>query len=313
MAKKIQKLKRYKLKSRKSKVSVKDLIVPYEAGDSVKTFLEKLPRQLAAVELKEAGKRIAQARKRGKHVIVGFGGHVIKVGLGPLLVDMMKKGVITAMCTNGAGMIHDFELALGGKTSEDVDSAIVDGSFGFAEETGKLINEAVKIGAQNEWGIGESISYMVESKKARYSAVSVLAGCRRYGVPLTVHVAIGTDIVHMHEEADGKAWGKCAFVDFRKFCDIVSELEDGIYLNIGSAVVLPEVFLKAVTRARNAGKPLRRITTIDMDFIKQYRPQTNVVRRPTSEGGRGISLVGHHEIMVPLLFASVVENMKERL
>lgn len=310
MIEKSGKLKRYRLSSRKSKVSVRDLIIPYEAGDSLKAFLEKLPSQLAAVELKEASIRIAEARKKRKQVIVGFGGHVIKVGLGPLLVDMMKRGVITALCTNGAGMIHDFELALAGKTSEDVDTAIVDGSFGFAEETGKIINEAVKKGTEKGWGIGEAVGKVLESKKAKYRNISVLVGAGRNNVPLTVHVAIGTDIVHMHEDADGEAWGKSAFVDFRKFCDIVSELEGGVYLNIGSAVVLPEVFLKAVTRARNAGKSLRRITTIDMDFIKQYRPQTNVIRRPTSEGGRGISLVGHHEIMVPLLFASVIEEMR---
>jgi len=301
--------RRYSLAGRKSKVGIRDLALPHKRGASLKKFLGSLPRQLAAIELLDAARAIADAHRNKRPVILGFGGHVIKVGLAPLLIDLMGRGVLTALCANGAGMIHDFELAYAGKTSENVEEAISDGAFGFAEETGRILNEAVRDGAARGLGIGAAAGGKINQLKAPYAKKSVFAQAARMNVPITVHVAIGTDIVHMHPEADGAAWGKAAFADFNAFCNLVADLEGGVFINMGSAVILPEVFLKAVSEARNRGHALKRITTVDMDFIKQYRPQTNVVRRPTAQGGRGISLTGHHEIMGPLLFAAVIEAL----
>jgi hypothetical protein len=301
--------RRYNIKNRKSKVGISDLARPYRPGATFRQFCEGLPKQLAAIELREVARSIAKAHNKGRPVIAGFGGHVIKVGLGPILVDLIDRGILTALCTNGAGMIHDFELAYAGKTSEDVDSSLKDGTFGFALQTGRIINEAVLEGAEKGLGIGEAVGNRIIELKAPHLNKSVFAGSRRRKIPLTVHVALGTDIVHMHPEADGAAWGKAGFIDFNTLCEVVAGLEGGVFLNLGSAVILPEVFLKAVTAARNRGRALRKITTVDMDFIRQYRPQTNVVRRPTALGGRGVSLVGHHEIMIPLLFAAVLEEL----
>jgi len=304
-----KKIKRYSISQRHSNVKVSDLAVPHRAGGKVRDFIESLPNQLAAVELRDAARAIVKAHRKGKQVIVGFGGHVIKVGLGPILVDLMKRKIITALATNGAGMIHDFELAIAGKTSEDVDASLGDGTFGFASETGGILNECAARAAREGIGLGEAVCRMLDKKRPRHISVSVMGNAYRNRIPLTVHVAIGTDIVHMHPEADGASWGAATFSDFNRFCGIVADMEEGVYINLGSAVILPEVFLKAVTRARNVGKKLRRITTIDIDFIRQYRPQTNVVRRPTSGGGRGISLTGHHELIVPMLAAAVIEEL----
>lgn len=301
--------RRYHLKGRKSKVGIADLAQPYKPGASLRNFLGSLPKQLAAIELLDAARAIADAHNKKRPVILAFGGHVIKVGLAPLIIDLMSRRVITALATNGAGMIHDFELAYAGKTSEDVDATLADGTFGFAEETGRIINEAVREGAAMGQGIGAAVGKKIIELKAPHLGKSVFAEALRRKIPLSVHVAIGTDIVHMHPEVDGAAWGAAGFADFNTFCDAVTGLEGGVFINMGSAVILPEVFLKAVTAARNRGRPLKRITAIDMDFIRQYRPQTNVVRRPTAPGGRGISLVGHHEIMAPLLFAAVIEEL----
>ncbi len=305
-----QQPKRYSLKGRKSKVKIGDLAKIHKRGGSMADFLNSLPKQLAAVELKDAAGAIVKAHKKGKPVIAGFGGHVIKVGLGPILVDLVEKGIITALATNGSGVIHDFELAYAGKTSEDVDSTLGEGSFGFASETGGILNECVRnVAAQEDSTIGEAIGEWLHRNKAKNLSKSVCAAAYENEVPLTVHIALGTDIVHMHPEADGAEWGKATMRDFTDFCQTVAGMEGGVYINMGSAVILPEVFLKAVSRARNRGRKLRKITTVDIDFIRQYRSQTNVVRRPTLEGGRGIGITGHHELVTPLLAAAIIEEL----
>jgi hypothetical protein len=231
------------------------------------------------------------------------------VGLNPVIIDLMERGVVTSLSVNGACVIHDFELAFIGQTSEDVDKEILSGQFGMAEETGRMINEAVRAGAEKGMGIGEAVGTMIQAGDFPYKDKSLLAACSRLDVPVTVHVAIGTDIIHMHPSFDGRATGAAAQRDFEKFCELVSGLEGGVYVNLGSAVLLPEIFLKAVTLVRNLGHDLRHFTTVNMDFIQHYRPNANVVRRPTQGGGRGYALTGHHEIMLPLLAAAIIEQM----
>jgi len=239
--------------------------------------------------------------------MLGMGAHAIKVGLTPVIIGLMERGAITSLHLNGAGIIHDFELALIGQTSEDVDKEILTGAFGMAEETGSMINGAIREGSAKGLGIGEAVGGMILSGEFPHKDRSLLAAGARLGVPVTVHVAIGTDIIHMHPSFDGKATGDAAARDFRTFCSLVAGLEGGVYINLGSAVLLPEIFLKAVTLCRNLGHTLRHFTTVNMDFIQHYRPNTNVVRRPTHGGGRGYALTGHHEIMFPLLAAAIIE------
>jgi hypothetical protein len=240
--------------------------------------------------------------------MLGMGAHAIKVGLNPVIIDLMEKGAITSLAVNGAGIIHDFELAFIGRTSEDVDREILSGAFGMAEETGSMLNKAIGEASADE-GIGAAVGRMIQSGDFPYKDNSLLAAGHRLGVPVTVHVAIGTDIIHMHPSFDGRATGEAAQRDFLAFCSLVSELEGGVYINLGSAVLLPEIFLKAVTLARNLGQPLRHFTTVNMDFVQHYRPNANVVRRPTQGGGRGFALTGHHEIMLPLLAAAIIEQL----
>jgi len=240
-----------------------------------------------------------------------MGAHVIKVGLAPLVIDLMRRGVISAVAMNGAGVVHDFELAYLGSTSEDVDKEICSGSFGMAEETGKFINNAIKKGAKAKKGLGESVGALIENSRYPYKDLSILAAGVRYGVPVTVHVAVGTDIVHIHPSMDGEATGKTSLRDFKVFSSVVSTLEEGVFINLGSAVIIPEILLKALTLTRNLGYKVGKITTVNMDFIQHYRPATNVVRRPTMNGGRGYSLTGHHEIMFPLLYAGIIEGLEE--
>ena len=302
-------LKTYSLKLRKSKVDAASSAKPFTPGGSFKDFLDTLPGILAAESFKDVVKAIAAARKSGRPVVLGMGSHVIKVGLSPVVIDLMAKGVITALALNGSGIVHDFEMAYQGRTSEDVDAEIGDGSFGMAEETGRIVNEAVNAGVGEGLGIGASVGRAIAAGNYPHADKSLLAAAYRLDIPATVHVAVGTDILHMHPSADGAAIGLGSLRDFRLFCSVVSALEGGVYINLGSAVLLPEVFLKAVTTARNLGAPLEKITTVNMDFIQGYRPNTNVVRRPTLKGGRGYSLTGHHEIMFPLLAAAVLEEL----
>lgn len=303
-------LKTYSISSRKSKVNVKDFACPFPAGSSFKEFLDYLPDILSAKDLKEIVSIVVKARKSKNVVAAGLGAHVIKVGLSPVIIDLMEQGVLRSIALNGAGIIHDFETAFSGQTSEDVDSEIGKGSFGMAEETGKFLNEAIKRGAKKGWGIGRSVGDMINRSKFPYKDLSILAAGVRIGVPVTVHVALGADILHINPHMDGGATGEGSYRDFQLFAGVVSKLEGGVYLNIGSAVVLPEVFLKALTLVRNLGHKVQNFTTVNMDFIQHYRPLTNVVRRPTKDGaGKGYTLTGHHEIMVPLLAAAIKEEL----
>jgi hypothetical protein len=293
----------YPLSSRNSKVSVADFSRSFQ-GESFQDFVDSLPRILAVQDLRFLAEQMFQARENNRALIWGFGGHVIKVGLAPVLIDLMKRGYATGFATNGSGLIHDFEIALAGSTSEDVEAELPSGRFGMAEETSVEINRAIKDGSRSGKGIGESVGELLDQRGCSYSEYSLVTQAYRQNVPLTVHVAFGTDIIHGHPEASGEAIGRGTQVDFQIFTQGVSELNDGgVFLNIGSAVVLPEVFLKAVSLVRNSGVQLENFTTANLDFIQHYRPVQNVLRRPVSQSGRGIGLTGHHEIMVPLLAA----------
>jgi len=299
-------IKTYPLKSRQSKARQEDFGRAVTASTTVAQFLDSLPNILAAADLKAIVRAIVDA-KRSSGTVWGIGAHVIKTGLGPVLIDLMERGYISALATNGAAIIHDFEVALAGATSEDVDSALGPGKFGMAEETGRLLNEAINSGVDRGLGIGQAVSQFLADSQPPFARISVLASAARLGVPVTVHVAIGTDIIHMHPAASGRALGEGSLRDFRYFVSNVARLKGGVYMNCGSAVVLPEVFLKAVALARNRGISLDGLTTVNLDFIRSYRPQTNVVTRPTAGTGRGYSLVGHHEIMIPLLAAAIID------
>lgn len=307
-------LKTYPLKKRHSKVRVSDFAKPWRRGGSFSLFYRALPDILAVKTLRAVAGAIAQAHRKRRPVVVGIGAHVIKVGLAPILVNWMEQGLITAVAMNGAGIIHDFELALMGHTSEEVDAEIDEGRFGMAEETGSILNEAIALGHHSGQGLGEAVGTYINRAKGQFPnrTTSILATGARLGIPVTVHVAVGTDIIHMHPAADGAAIGATSLLDFRRLAAVVAGMEGGVYLNIGSAVVLPEVFLKTVSLGRNLGHPLSKITTVNMDFLAHYRPLTNVVRRPTQKGGKGYSLIGHHEIMLPLLVAAVTEELGSR-
>lgn len=302
-------LSTYPLASRPSKVTTDDFAKTTASESSLNDFLNNLPNILAARELRELAGAINEARRKGRAVIVGLGGHVIKTGLAPILIDLMRRGYVTAIAMNGSAMIHDFEIALVGATSEDVDATLGSGSFGMAEETGSLINESISAGATDNIGMGESIGRRLQQLNPRYADKSLLYEAYQARVPVTVHVAVGTDIVHIHPSADGASIGQTTQHDFRLLCSLVRELDGGgVYLNLGSAVVLPEVFLKTVTVVRNLGFGLEGFYTANFDFIQQYRPLTNVVRRPVAGSGRGFSFIGHHEIMIPLLAACIIRE-----
>ncbi|MFB3903972.1 MAG: hypothetical protein ACE15E_11005 [Acidobacteriota bacterium] len=300
----IDQIRDYPLESRPSKVNVESFASPL-AQDSYSAFVRSLPHVLAADQLRLLARRIREARVRQKPVIWAFGGHVIKVGLAPILIDLMAQGFVTSLATNGAGIIHDFEIALSGHTSEDVERDIKDGSFGMARETGELLNRAICDGAREGKGIGESVGFFLDGyARALHPECSVVLEAYRRGIPVTAHVAIGTDIIHNHPAASGEALGKGSLIDFRIFTQGISELgEGGVFLNLGSAVIIPEVLLKAVALVRNSGRNLENFTTANLDFLQHYRPTQNVVKRPVGESGTGIALTGHHEIMVPLLAA----------
>ena len=301
-------VRRYPLASRSSKVRREDLAAPHAPGRGIGDWLSRLPKLLAARDLVAVVEAIAGAAARPAPVIWGLGAHVIKAGLSPLLADLMARGYVSALALNDAGIIHDVEMALAGATSEDVDAALGPGAFGMAEETGAGINRAIVDGVGRGWGLGRSVAEWLAASAPPHADVSLLCAAVRHGVPVTVHVAMGTDIIHMHPDASGAAIGEGSLRDFRHFTSSVARLAGGVYLNCGSAVVLPEVFLKAVAVARNHGHDLTPLTTVDLDFLPHYRPLTNVVRRPTAGIGRGIHLTGHHEILIPLLAAALVER-----
>ncbi len=302
-------VKTYPTQSRASKVNVEDIGRPHRKGQSLARFLESLPDILAARILKAVIADIVRAARTGRPVIVGMGAHPIKVGLNPILIDLMKRGVISCLAMNGAGIIHDLELALVGKTSEEVEAGIDTGSFGMARDTAELLNGAIARGAKQGIGLGQAVGDLICHGVFPHKTMSLLATGSRLGIPITVHVAIGTDIIHMHPSADGAAIGATSLEDFKRLTSVVAHLDGGVYLNLGSAVLMPEVFLKALTIARNLGHRVVDFTTVNMDFLQQYRPVTNVVRRPTQAGGRGYALTGHHEIMFPLLAAGVIEAL----
>ncbi|MCK5436563.1 MAG: hypothetical protein KAI90_01060 [Desulfobulbaceae bacterium] len=301
------KLNTYSIHDRFSKVTVDSFARPLKKGASVRDFLDSLPDQLAGSDLRELAERIAACRSADRPVILGMGAHVIKVGLNPIIIDLMERSIITGLAMNGAGIIHDTEIAMVGRTSEDVGQVIGSGAFGAAKETGETVNEAIVTGAAEDKGMGRALGEFLLKNKFKFNQMSLLASACRLGVPVTVHVAIGTDIVHIHPSACGASIGKTSHHDFKLFCSMVADLEGGAYLNVGSAVVLPEVFLKALTVVRNLGNRVKNITTANFDFIRHYRPMTNVVNRPTADGGKGYNITGHHELMIPLLAAAVID------
>ncbi len=307
----LDRIKTYPLRKRKSLVNVSAFGRPLPPRSSFKEFLRLLPDFLAARDFGEVVRRITAARRSRKPVILGMGAHPIKVGLSPFIIRLMEEGTIQAVAMNGAGIVHDFEIAFAGQTSEDVASAIGAGMFGMAEETGRMINEAINLGWKRGQGIGYSVGEMIRRSKFPHRKWSVTAAGARLGIPVTVHVAVGTDIIHIHPHARGEAIGEGTYRDFRLFAAMISRLAGGVYINLGSAVILPEIFLKALTLVRNLGFPVKNFTTVNMDFIPQYRPLSNVVRRPTLEGGRGFHFTGHHEIMFPLLTAAILEEMQK--
>ncbi len=300
-------IKTYPLSARHSKAHVANFVRPLESRTTVGTFVESLPDILAAADFKSVVRAIVEAKRSGGGVLWGLGAHVIKTGVGPALIQLMEQGFVSALALNGAAVIHDFEIAFAGATSEDVDAALGPGRFGMAEETGRLLNEAITEGVKQGLGIGQALARFLTTTSLSFASTSVMATAARLDIPMTVHVAIGTDIIHMHPAASGAAIGEGSLRDFRYLVTNVARLDHGVYLNCGSAVVLPEVFLKAIALARNRGVPFAALTTVNLDFMRMYRPLTNVVARPTAGSGRGYSLVGHHEIMIPLVAAAVLD------
>jgi deoxyhypusine synthase len=304
----LKNIKTCSLKRRKSKVRLDSLGSPF-VGKGFREFLDSLPNMLAARDFRFTVEAIVRAHKHERPVILGMGAHPIKVGLTPIINNLIENGVINAIAMNGACIVHDFELSLIGHTSEDVDVELCRGTFGMAEETGKGLNMAIKKGVSKGAGIGRSVGEYIIKKRHPYVKNSILACAYKHNIPATVHVALGTDIIHMHPEADGAAIGKGSMRDFKLFTSVVADLKKGVYINLGSAVIMPEVFLKALTVARNLGNSVKNFTTINMDFIQHYRCRENVLRRPVISGGRSYALTGHHEIMFPLLAAAVMERL----
>ncbi len=312
----------YPLASRKSKVSVRDFAKPSGTNSSLTKFLDSLPNILAAEDLRQLLGAIHGARKQRKAILWGIGGHVIKVGLGPVLIDLMKRGFVSGIAMNGAALIHDFEIALAGNTSEDVEAGLGEGLFGMAEETGKYLNEIAKLAHRIRIGYGEAGGQFLSSGviEVKHADSSVLVAAYKHRIPVTIHLAIGTDIPHMHPAANGAALGDATHHDFRLFCALVQQMHPGgVYLNWGSAVVLPEIFLKAISVVRNLGVPLRPITTANFDFIQHYRPLQNVVKRPTASAHRrsgpeshGYAITGHHELLMPLVAGALAAGWPKK-
>ena len=299
------------LKQKRHKVGKVLFATTWKKGGTLTDFLNSLPKILAGKEFREVVERIADAARRKRIVLLGMGAHPIKVGLNPILIDWMEQGVLKGIGMNGAGLIHDVEVAMVGHTSEDVDEELSRGTFGMVRETHETINFAIQDGVEGGLGIGEALGRKILTGNFPFKHLSLLAAGLRLGIPITVHVAIGTDITHMGPSADGASIGKGSLNDFHTFASLVSKLEKGVFINLGSAVILPEVFLKALGLARNLGYPVVNLTTVNMDFIHHYRPALNVIKRPTLKGGKGYTLIGHHEVMFPLLAAAVIERLKD--
>ncbi|NIM91749.1 MAG: hypothetical protein GTO17_12480 [Candidatus Aminicenantes bacterium] len=299
-------LRTYSLKSRKSKVKAKDFAQVLRRGGPISRFIDSLPDVLAAKDFKQFLHLMGKAKEKKKAIIFALGAQVIKVGLNPILVDLMKRGWITCLALNGAGIIHDFEIAYCGQTSEDVNVQLKEGQFGMAQEPGEVLNQAIISGAEEDLGLGEAVGKMLAASDFPFKEISLLANSYDLAIPTTIHVAIGTDTIHFHPQSKGEALGKTSLKDFFLFCSLLEKIDGGgIFVNIGSAVVLPEVFLKAVTFIRNKGVSLAGFTTAVFDFIHHYRPYQNVVKRPVAENGTGFYFIGHHELMLPLLAAAL--------
>jgi deoxyhypusine synthase len=305
----LSKVKTYSILDRPSKVSTDEFAAIWQKGSSFRVFLDSLPDILAGRQLKDVIAAIVAAYVDNRTIMFGMGAHVIKVGLNPIIIDLMERGIITSVAMNGAGIIHDAELAMIGRTSEDVAAALGDGTFGMARETCAFLGQAIKTVKGDKTGLGQAVGQAIIDKQLPMMDQSILAAGVRLDIPVTVHVAIGTDIIHMHPGFDPRRTGAATHRDFRQFSSIVATLEKGVYLNVGSAVILPEIFLKATTLVRNLGYVLNDFTTVNLDFIKHYRPLTNVIARPTAKGGQGISIVGHHELLLPLIAAGVIEQL----
>jgi len=299
-------LKTYSLLSRKSKVKLKDFAKTFSPNKTFASFINTLPDILAGKGFKEFISLVIKAKEREKPIIIALGAHVVKLGLNPIIIDLMKEGWITAVALNGAGIIHDFEIAFAGHTSEEVESQIKNGRFGMAKETGEILNSAINLGEKRELGLGESVGKMIANSRFPHKDLSILGVAYDLNIPVTVHVALGTDIIHFHPKVKGEALGKASIRDFFLFCSLLENLGGGgVFINIGSAVVLPEVFLKALSFIRNKGKKIEDFSTAVFDFVQHYRPYQNVVKRPLKDRKKGFYFIGHHEIMVPLLAASL--------
>ncbi len=301
------KIRTYPVADRENKVAIEAFGKPHQAGGTFAAFLESLPDFLAVQDLKLVASAIATAVRNGRPVLLMMGAHSIKVGLNPLIVDAMRCGFINAVAFNGAGAIHDFELCYNGETSEDVQRGLNDGSFGMVDETGRMMNAALADGVARVLGAGRALGERALSFPNRH--LGIMAAGAELDVPVTVHIAIGTDIIHQHPTTSGAVLGEASYRDFQTFAAVCAQLEGGVVLNVGSAVIMPEVFLKALTVARNLGHKVEKFTTATLDMTRHYRPSENVQRRPTAMGGKGVYIVGHHEINLPLLFAAVKEAL----
>jgi hypothetical protein len=304
-------LKTVPIDARGGKVQVEHFAKPYAKGAGVNGLLQSLPKILAADSFRGVIDAVRAARAKKRAILWGMGGHVVKCGLADVLLDLMQKGWVTGWVMNGAASIHDFEIAIAGQTSEDVEAVLPDGRFGAAEETGREMNVAIFEGDKEGLGMGEALGKRLSTlAKPQFGPHSIVWAAYQHSVPLTVHVAVGTDTPHTHPHADGGAIGSATHRDFRLLCSLVRGLDQGgVYLNLGSAVVLPEVFLKAVSVVRNLGYPLANFTTVNFDFLQHYRPKLNVVERPHAKsGGKGYAITGHHELMIPLLAAALLEG-----
>jgi hypothetical protein len=303
-------IRTYPIRERPNKVHLDELARVWNAGGSFSQFLDSLPRILIGNDFRAIVEATVAAVKHHRPVLVMMGAHPIKCGLNPVFVDLMRRGIVNALAFNGAGAIHDFELAMIGETSEDVQRGLDDGSFGMIDETGKRMNAALAEGVRQGIGAGRALGEAILTGRFANKDLSILHQGVASKIPVTVHIAIGTDIIHQHPTTDGSVLGEATYLDFQKFASVVAQLEGGVALNIGSAVIMPEVFLKALTIARNLGHTVDNFTTANFDMIRQYRPSENVVKRPTHKGGRGFSITGHHELLVPLWAAAVIEQLK---
>ncbi|NIS59363.1 MAG: hypothetical protein GTO13_01250 [Proteobacteria bacterium] len=303
------KIKTVSLMGRKSAVGIDDFSKAYTKGSTFGDFYEAIPNILAGRDFRNIVQSIVDTFQEKRMAVLAMGAHPIKVGLSSIINSLIERGVFKAVAMNGACIVHDVEVALAGRTSEDVTEELDQGTFGMTKETAEFINEALREGVPRGLGLGESLGRKLLDGNLAYGSLSIIATGSRLGIPITVHVAIGTDVIHMHPSTDGAIIGEGSYRDFKIFSSIISKLEGGVYLNLGSAVILPEIFLKALSLVRNLGHQVDRFTTINMDFLQHYRPMVNVVNRPTRKGGKGYSLIGHHEIMFPLLAAAVMEKI----